>query len=136
MIDNSKEYIVCAAVERIKPRECISDPYKGECNDILKIEIGYRHHDIYSRFNNENILKQTQGSHGFYTSKGRFVKRREGMKIAHECGQVTDEKIVFKNNNKEFHINVISYREETEEETNDNEIGFNEYNPLFSEDLY
>lgn len=28
---------------------------------------------------------------GFYTSKGRFVSRMEGMKIAYEAGQMTKQ---------------------------------------------
>ena len=46
---------------------------------------------------------------GFYTSRGRFVTRKEGMKIAYECGQVDKER---------------AFREE------------GQFNKLFSEDLY
>ena len=47
MIDNSKEYILCAAIRRKFPNECT--PYHAGTNDICNIEIGYRHHDIYQR---------------------------------------------------------------------------------------
>ena len=109
MIDNSKEYILCAAIKRIVKRECTmgSKPYHEGLNDILDIEIGFRHHDIYQRFYPEISMKMQD--QGFYTSKGRFVNRIEGMKLAYECGQV------------------------------DKERAFNskgEFNELFSEDLY
>ena len=51
MIDNSKEYILCAAIRRKRPRE--GSPYWDGTNDIMNIEIGYRHHDIFHRFNNK-----------------------------------------------------------------------------------
>jgi hypothetical protein len=94
MIDNSKEYILCAAIKRKEPRE--GAPYWEGTNDIMNIELGYRHHDIFHRFNNRDIHQNYEDcevsilmeDQGFYTSKGRFVDRYEGMKIAHECGQV------------------------------------------------
>lgn len=139
MIDNSKEYILCAAIERKIPKDC--EPYayenSGTGNDITKIEIGYRHHDIYQRFgfDGENALCEFMGNQGFYTSKGRFVKRREAMKIAYECGQVTDVNRVFIVNNK-IELNCSSYRDYYSGEKECEEIGFEEYAPLFSENLY
>jgi hypothetical protein len=44
-------------------------------DDILDIEIGYRHHDIYCRFPGE--LSNKMSDQGFYTSFGRFVSRKE-----------------------------------------------------------
>lgn len=108
MINNSKEYILCAAVKRLNPKTGIS--YTN--NDICNIEIGYRHHDIYQRFPKELIYEMD--AQGFYTSKGRFVDRKEAMKIAYECGQIKNKIFVFVNPN------------------NENEG----YIPLFSEDLY
>ena len=83
MID--KEYILCAAIRRLKPREC--QPYYN--NDICNIEIGYRHHDILQRFRGEVSTKQED--QGFYTSKGRYVDRIEAMDIAFKVGQVTED---------------------------------------------
>lgn len=84
MIDNKKEYILCAAIARKTPRNC--HPYHEGTNDICDIELGYRHHDIFSRFRDENNLNEHL--QGFYTSRGRFVGRKEAMQIAIECGQV------------------------------------------------
>lgn len=109
MIDNSKEYILCAAIRRKEPRQCPlgSNPYHSGLNDILDIEIGFRHHDIYQRFYPE--MSRKPQDQGFYTSNGRFVNREEGMRIAYECGQVPKEKAFLSNG---------------------------EFNELFSEDLY
>lgn len=88
---NDVEYILCAAIRRRKPRECI--PYREGMNDICGIEIGYRHHDILQRFGKEELEADKQG---FYTSRGRFVDRKEAYRIAVEAGQVRGkEKMLF-----------------------------------------
>lgn len=109
MIDNKKEYILCAAIKRKETKVCPrgGKPYHEGINDILDIEIGFRHHDIYQRFFQELSIKPKD--QGFYTSYGRFVTREEGMKIAYECGQVDKER---------------AFRED------------GRFNELFSEDLY
>lgn len=109
-MDNTKEYILCAAIERFKPKD-VKTYWEGT-NDIHKIEIGFRHHDIRDRFPGEVNLSPS--SQGFYTSKGRFVDRRTAMQIAYECGQVTEGMAIF------------GYTYESEPI----------YNDLFSEDLY
>jgi len=121
LIDNSKEYILCAAWKRKEPRQVEGEPYRVD-NDILNIEIGYRHHDIYLRFNDE--LVQEQSAMGFYTSRGRFVSREEGMEIAIKCGQV-----------------IRSKPKWTKEDTEDTWLPVDKkhigkYKPLISEDLY
>lgn len=84
---DKKEYILCAAIKRITPKYCL--PYHEGTNDICDIEIGYRHHDIYQRFPGE--VSRKLNDQGFYTSKGRFVDRNEGMYIAWMAGQVNVE---------------------------------------------
>lgn len=89
MIDNSKEYILCAAIKRKKPRtEHIC--YYNDLKQIYSIEIGYRHPDIMYRFFRE--MDMSPDSQGFYTSRGRFVNRKEAAKIAFECGQTKELK--------------------------------------------
>ena len=136
MIDNSKEYILCAAIRRKQPRE--GSPYWEGTNDIMNIEIGYRHHDIFHRFNNRDIHKNYENcevsnrmeDQGFYTSKGRFVDRYEGMKIAYEAGQVSEETAF----SKKWHNIKLNL---TDKELKDEDIaGTEKYNKLFSEDLY
>ena len=82
-----KEYILCAAIKRQKPRDCM--PYHLGTNDIVEIEIGYRHHDIFQRFK-EDISRHPQDQ-GFYTSKGRFVNRKEALEIAIKAQQVKED---------------------------------------------
>ena len=131
MIDNSKEYIVCAAIRRVEPRTDIQPYYEGT-NDLCSIEIGYRHHDIYQRFGKAVSIKMED--QGFYTSKGRFVDRIEGMEIAYNAGQV-NERTAF--GREWMKIEMQS----SEGEPVRNEVYWKEhyphkYNMLFSEDIY
>ena len=87
-MDNTKEYILCAAIRRKEPRASSGVPYHK--SDILDVELGYRHHDIYQRFEGELSLEMKD--QGFYTSYNRFVGRKEAMKIAYEAGQVPKER--------------------------------------------
>ena len=128
MIDNNKEYILCAAVLRKEPKRITgAPPYNPENNDILKIEIGYRHHDIWERFFDELKIPgdREPDTNGFYTSKGRFVSRVEGMKIAYEAGQVDESQAKW-----------------TQEDIDDTwlplpkHIKVGDFKPLASEDLY
>jgi len=82
-MDNSKEYIVCAAIRRIEPHSCVR-VLKNV--DLYDIEIGLRHADILHRF--QGIVSKAMKDQGFITSKGRWVDRIEGMQIAIACEQV------------------------------------------------
>lgn len=127
MIDNSKEYILCAAIRRKFPNECT--PYHAGTNDICNIEIGYRHHDIYQRFRYETQdecpLSFEMNDQGFYTSKGRFVDRYEGMEIAYNAGQVDETRAL----DKSWMNNPLFKDEPIKED-------LHKFNMLFSEDLY
>lgn len=83
---NNKEYIICPAIKRLTTKECTKHYYN---NDIYDIEIGYRHCDIFGRFKDE-VSKKPQDQ-GFYTSKGRFVNRKEALEIAIIAQQVKEE---------------------------------------------
>lgn len=135
MIDNSKEYILCAALRRKSPRPKPSkgSPYWEGTNDIMDIELGYRHHDIYLRFRNE--VSNKMFDQGFYTSKGRFVGRHEAMKIAYESGQVKD-RVFKKDPDPEFDKMFINVIENPDKPTEIEDKLSKIYNELFSEDLY
>lgn len=93
MIDNSKEYILCAAIKRKEKKQTpLGNPYHEGTNDILEIELGYRHHDIWRRFPGE--LQRSPNAQGFYTSKGRFVDREEAANIARNSGQLKDNSVI------------------------------------------
>ena len=82
-----KEYLLCAAIRRFEPRNCYMtyhEPYR----DLYKIGLGWRHADILHRFTGE--VTKSPLDQGFYTSKGRFVTRAEGLIIARECEQVDE----------------------------------------------
>ena len=124
MIDNTKEYILCAAIKRKTPRD--SKPYHPNTNDICNIEIGYRHHDIFHRFDGE----MSECEQGFYTSKGRYVDRYEGMEIAFNAGQVSEEVALQKSDIK---IDIV---DEYGCPIDLGTLPKHKFNMLFSEDLY
>ena len=116
MIDNNKEYIICAAIwykdGTEAPRGLISQ------NIDSGVVIGqWRHGNIINiRSTNplwnakklaekmgddaialtsyEETLKYYDYVDGFLTSKGRFVDRWQAAKIALDCGQVTADRAV------------------------------------------
>ena len=125
-----KEYILCAAIRRVEPRKGIS-PYWEGTNDICDIEIGYRHHDIYQRFGKE--VSMNMEDQGFYTSKGRFVNRIEGMEIAYNAGQVDEHRALSKDWMK---ISLNCDDGIVRDEAYWKEHYPHKFNMLFSEDLY
>lgn len=84
------EYILCAAIRRIYPRDCVNhyntDELGNPLNDIYDIELGYRHSDILARFKDE--VSRKLEDQGFYTSRGRFVDRKEAFQIAYQANQI------------------------------------------------
>lgn len=91
MIDNSKEYILCAAIKRKVTNDC-PKVYHKEYQDIYDVELGWRHCDILHRF--RGVVSTNSKDQGFYTSKGRFVDRFEAVKIAFNCGQIDTDELV------------------------------------------
>ena len=94
MIDNTKEYIVCAAYKTIKdtPRlkylidkgSDVKNIYYVPHRQVMNIVTGWRHADIIWKFG-DIIDKDDSG--GFMTSRGRYVDRVEAMEIALAAGQ-------------------------------------------------
>ena len=133
MIDNSNEYVLCAAIRRKYPRKC-ENPYSTENNDILNIELGYRHHDIYTRFGTgeESPLNMTPEAMGFYTSKGRFLQRHEAMEVAYHAGQVSEYRALDKS---WLNCDCVRILDENGKPIETLNYPY-EFNPLTSEDLY
>jgi len=136
MIDNSKEYILCAAVKRKYPRPNAHHSYSpSDFNNIHNIEIGYRHHDIYNRFECDSEdcpLILTNEAQGFYTSKGRFVDRWEAMEIAYNAGQV-DEHTALDKSWMDIPLKYVDENGDTIDKPIKDE---HKFNMLMSEDLY
>lgn len=147
-VQSKPERIICAAILRKEIRSTLGNPYREGTNDILKIEIGYRHHDIIQRFNNE--LHKSPYAQGFYTSKGRFVGRHEAMYIAYKTNQVPKE--IASEEPEEAEKSFVDFMNDMilgefvpESETPDILLSYKQredyyhklgYKQLFSEDLY
>lgn len=94
----AQEYIICAAIKRIKPNVVKSKQvmykhkslweFHGKIDDIYFIETARRHPEIIHRWRDK--LSPDKNDEGFYTSYGRFVDRKLGLKIAIESGQVIE----------------------------------------------
>ena len=124
-MDNKQEYILCAAIKRIEPKNCM--PYYESTNDICNIEIGFRHHDIFQRFPGE--VSKKSDNQGFYTSRGRFVDRHEAMYIAWKAEQVS--------NDVALRTLLDILRKDLDEGNVLSSDNFKKYfNKLYSEDLY
>ena len=124
-MENKKEYILCAAIKRIEPKNCM--PYYESTNDICNIEIGFRHHDIFQRFPGE--VSKKSYNQGFYTSRGRFVDRHEAMYIAWKAEQVSNDVAL------RTLLDIV--RKDLDEGNVLSSDNFKKYfNKLYSEDLY
>lgn len=88
MIDNSKEYIVCAAIW-YEGGNMVHLPLNIH-HGIVVCGLGHNVFEILTRLYPD--YKQDQNTHqGFVTSKRRFVERDEALKIAHSSGQIDDD---------------------------------------------
>ena len=96
MIDNSKEYILCAAIwykELPLLHHFDSNVLPVNCDTGI-VFCGYRHpHCMYSMASITGIRSVTPdcGTYiqGFLTSKNRFVDRYEALTLALNAGQTT-----------------------------------------------
>lgn len=89
MLDNLKEYILCAAIKLM-----------GMNNNNTAVISGFRHVDIIIQLNKLGISLDYQGDSdmechwmGFLTSKNRFVNRSEAYKIALEANQIEEKEL-------------------------------------------
>lgn len=134
MIDNSKEYVICAAIwynnGAEAPRGFIAQ------NISSGVVVGqWRHGNVINAYRQLTGNPTTGEVQGFITSKGNFVDRWQGMKLAYEAGQV-DKGRAFKPLER-LHDEAIS-----DEELMSGEPQYRtgkmcgRYNMLYSEDLY
>lgn len=101
MIDNTKEYIICAAYRKKKNDSAIANTNSNMANwaecmancseeyrKSFECITGYRHLNILWDY--KDVIDQSDTG-GFMTSRGRYVDRHEAAKIAFECGQIDKE---------------------------------------------
>jgi len=148
MIDNSKEYIICAAIwydDKVPTgthnKEHLSFPlhYRGATFQNDNIKTGFvvgqwRHYNCIACVPENPAMNNGIAEHiqGFLTSKGRFVDRWQGMYIAYLANQV-DSNRAFRN---DFDNNGFDYEALLEEAPNGNRYKQTPLNMLYSEDLY
>ena len=121
MIDNSKEYIICAAIwyqdgteaprgmiaQNIDSGVVIGQWRHGNCINIRATNPIWNKKTLAERTNRENqdvpmmVSKEKPDIDydyvdGFLTSHGRFVDRWQAAKIALECGQI-EESVAVRN---------------------------------------
>lgn len=91
--DEQIERIYCAAIWYKKLKAGVRNPVNIEEGLVI---YGHRHYDIIMNLANILGLRSVENGdrscgeyeQGFYTNKGRFVDRIEGMKVAKKAGQV------------------------------------------------
>ena len=135
LIDITKEYIICAAIWYNEGEIHENQPKNIEIGFVVS---GRRHHNCYNTVkilcgideaiklkveNIENRMSREdyKRSQGFITSLDRYVDRYEGMQIAVKVGQVSEDKLLFKN---EPSIKGLEMNNPPK------------YSPLISEELY
>ena len=160
MIDTSKEWVLCAAIwykdgteapkgmiaQNIDTGVVIGQWRHGNVINIratnpiwnkktLQERLDRESQDVPMRISDEKPDVEYDHVDGFLTSKGNFVDRWQGMKIAYEAGQV-DEKRAFRSEER-IEEDAISDRELMEGEPQHRSGKMcGQYNMMYSEDLY
>lgn len=92
MIDNTKEYILCAAVWFDDGNKHSHQPKNIETGIVV---CGRRHHNCFAtiggRVSERNEIGLREKEQGFLTSLDRFVSREEAAEIALSIGQFANE---------------------------------------------
>lgn len=113
------------------------EPYR----EVFDLALGWRHADILYKYGKE-VLADSTG--GFMTSRGRYVDRIEGMKLAFIAGQVSMTRAILtrKKGNDNLWVVVNQQINESGEESLSPAMRrliseeVEEWNNLYSEDLY
>lgn len=155
MIDNSKEYIICAAVwyqdgteaprgfiaQNINTGVVIGQWRHGNCINVRSTNPLWNAKKLAERkgevpmFNKyEDTLEYFQYVDGFLTSEGRFVDRWQGMQVAYEAGQVDEKRAKKKDYNGEKYTSEEFQNQEPR--YRHTETDGNGWNMMYSEDLY
>ena len=138
MIDNSKEYVLCAAIW-YKHKFRTPNPRGYVAQNISEgMVIGQWRHGNCIWAHKQSKLGRCIGPYkqvqGFITSHGRFVDRWQGMELAYLAGQVSEEDAIDKN----FTEERIPTEEFQKQEPHNRHItkDYNGYHMMYSEHLY
>ena len=160
MIDNSKEYVLCAAIwyqdgtealkgmiaQNIDSGVVIGQWRHGNCINVratnrlwnkkmLKDRLERDSDDIPMRISDEKPDVEYSYVDGFITSEGRFVDRWQGMELALLAGQVDEESAINKNwgGDEEY---MKDFQKQTPHYRGGEERNKCKYRMMYSEDLY
>lgn len=156
MIDNSKEYVLCAAIwykdgtqalrgmiaQNINSGVVIGQWRHGNCINVRATNPLWNARKLAEKKGDdsgniltyENTKKHFDYVDGFITSGGRFVDRWQAMELAYNAGQVDEERAKLKNydgptfSSEEFQSQEPHYRFDN----NDT----NGWHMMYSEDIY
>lgn len=138
MIDNTKEYIICAAIwYKHKFKEPAPRGFLAQNISDGMIIGQWRHANcIYTHKQSRlgRFIGEKNQVQGFLTSKGRFVDRWQAMELAYVAGHVDHERAKKKDYDGKF-VDPVDFQKQVPHDrhiTND----CNGYNMLYSEDLY
>lgn len=155
MIDNTKEYVICAAIwyqdgteaprgfiaQNINTGVVIGQWRHGNCINVRSTNPLWNAKRLAERkgevpmFNKyEDTLEYFQYVDGFLTSEGRFVDRWQGMQVAYEAGQVDEKRAKKKDYNGEKYTSEEFQNQEPR--YRHSETDGNGWNMMYSEDLY
>ena len=159
MINNSKEWILCAAIwykdgteaprgmiaQNIDSGVVIGQWRHGNCINIRATNPLWNKKTLKERSDRENqavpmrISSETPDIEygyvdGFLTSKGRFVDRWQGMAVAYLAGQVPYERAKKKDYTGEY-VDNEEFQKQVPHERHTNNDG-NGWNMMYSEDIY
>lgn len=89
MIDNSKEYILCAAIHFKDGIERFNQVKNIKSGIVVT---GRRHSDCYTiAIAIDKIMISIDHVQGFLTSKNRFLNREEAYELAVKCEQIKED---------------------------------------------
>lgn len=157
MIDNSKEYIICAAIwyndgteaprgfiaQNIDSGVVIGQWRHGNCINVRATNPVWNSKKLAERYNHDegSIPMSTEKpdmhfdhTDGFLTSRGRFVDRWQGMELAYLAGQVNEERAKNKKYTGEY-VDSEVFQSQVPHERHTSNDG-NGWNMMYSEDLY
>ena len=160
MIDNTKEYILCAAIwyrdgteaprgfiaQNIDSGVVIGQYRHGNCINVratnpiwnkrtLQERLDRESQELPMRISDEKPDAEYDYVDGFLTSEGNFVDRWQGMKLAYEAGQVSAKRAF--RNKEDIESDAVTDKELMAGEPQYRSGNLRgRYNMMYSEDLY